>query len=45
MLISDSVNYEHLSLGNEFYKEIDDLWNDDSFITLKDKLSSTKEYK
>lgn len=44
MLISDSVNYEHLSLGNEFYKEIDNLWNDDSFITLKNELSSAKEY-
>ena len=33
------VNYEPLSLGDTFYKEIDDLWNDKTFIELGNKLN------
>ncbi len=32
------VNYELLSLGDAFYKEIDDLWNDKFFIKLGNEL-------
>ena len=34
----DFVNYELLSLGDAFYNEIDDLWNDKFFIKLGNEL-------
>ena len=33
------MNYELLSLGDTFYKEIDDLWNDKFFIKLGNELN------
>ena len=33
------MNYELLSLGDTFYKEIDDLWNDKTFIELGNELN------
>ena len=33
------VSYELLSLGDAFYKEIDDLWNDKTFIELGNELN------
>ena len=33
------VSYELLSLGDAFYKEIDDLWNDKFFIELGNELN------
>lgn len=39
------VNYELLSLGDAFYKEIDDLWNDKFLIKLGNELENLREVK
>ena len=36
---NEYVSYELLSLGDAFYKEIDDLWNDKTFIELGNELN------